>query len=140
MERKRPGQLMAISVIALILGPLGMCAGCMGAFSPLIQEAQTDMLRSLPETPGANIEAQVRLQERIQAAVAPYMPFSIAHQCVNLFFSLLLFVAGVLILRWHEKALRIFTVAAIGSLLVDFVGAAYGISSRKRRAKRSSPR
>lgn len=123
---KRPGQLLAITVIAFLLGSTGVCMGCFGVTSPLTQQLQLDQFERMgaydPE-----MQRQADLQREIQSALAPYMPISIAHQAFNLIVSFLLVLAGVLLLRWHTRAPPAFTIAALAGLVIDLFGAVYGI-------------
>jgi hypothetical protein len=128
MDRKRPGPLLAIAILGLILGAMGVIGGCFGLVTQLTQDqinaATRAMLENQPGQTPEMLEQQDLMQERLRAITDPLMPALIAYQALNLIASLALAIGAWMVLQWKPKGLELFSRAALGSLLVEIPGAA----------------
>ena len=129
--RQRPGQLLAIGIIGLLLGVLGGCVGLSTIGSSLAQGPMQSVQRAQLETQYRDqpevLERQLQLQETLRTETQRWLPLSVAHQSLNMLASLALLIASVLLFRWHPKAPRLFVGAAYASLAIDLVGVATAI-------------
>jgi len=130
MAKNRPGQLTAIAIIAIVIGVLGSCVSSFTFLSTATQGLVNDFNRANMESmhgPGAEqLQRQLELQERLQEVTDSWMPFTLTHQVLNLFASLALGIAGILLLRWKKLGLTLFVGAAGVGILVDTLGAVLG--------------
>lgn len=126
MDRKRPGGLLAVAVLAIILGALGTCGGLTSIGSQLVQSQMQDFSRQMAEVSSQGneqiLEQQITMQERVEALTAEWRPAILAHQVLNLIASLALLAAAIQMLRWKPSALTMFVAAAIASIAVDLGG------------------
>ena len=130
MSSSRPGALTAIAVIAIVLGLLGACGGVMGVGGLLVQGALGDTQRRMLEQSGApteHIEAQLAMQDQVNAIQRKWMPFTGTHQALNLIASSLLLAAGILLLRTHRTGPLLFVAAVAANSFVDIGGAVIGV-------------
>lgn len=126
MERKRPIPVLAISILGICLGLLGACGGTAGVVGQLTQEAVLEQQRSMLASTGQSseqIEANVRMQENIQAVVEPYKPVLIVHGVLNLLASLGLLTVSVLLLLWKPAAPGAFALIVGANVFIDIGGA-----------------
>lgn len=124
-KKERPGGLLAIAVIALVLGGLGGCMGLWGVVGNAFQETMSDKQMELIEESGGSqrqAEMQRQMQERLLEVTRKWRPAVIGHQALNAIVSIFLLAAGIMLLRWNPKGLQIFFAAAIGNLVVDLGG------------------
>lgn len=129
-KNDRPPQLIAIALIGIILGSIGVCVGSFTALSPLYQrplrEVQhAEMERQAEWNPSAR--QQLDAQRRLEGITDSYLPLTISHQLVNLLASLALLAASILLLRWRPVAPLFFAIAAGANVLVDLAGLAIGL-------------
>lgn len=126
MDRKRPGGLLLVIVAGFALGGLGSCAGTVSIASLFVQPKLQELTRTMAEMSSAGDPAlydqQLRMQEELEAVQAGMRPAVLAHQVGNLLASIALVAACVMLLRWSPRALGIFTIAALLSIVVDAAG------------------
>lgn len=119
--RERTIGIWLIAIMALAIGALGSCGGSFQLVGLLVQDAlvgvQEDLANAQPTTRGAELQREMNA-ELMEVASAWRIPAAIA-QVGNVLVSLVLLVAGVLILRWHPKAPMIFMAAAILGIVID---------------------
>lgn len=127
-DRQRPNALTVIAILALTIGALGLCVSSFGLLSLATQDALQDFSASQLGGDPEQQRLQREMQEHVREATADYMPFSAAHQVLNLLLSFGLLGAGVLLLRWHPKAPALFTGVAVANLALDVVGGALGVT------------
>lgn len=131
MDRKRPGGLLAVAMVGIILGALGVCGGCFSAVAQLfqddLQEFNRAMLEAQPNQTQEMLDRQERLQERIEGVTAPLMPALVAHQVLNLLASFALLLGSIFLLKWKPNGPKIFFGAVIASLVIEIPGALLGV-------------
>ncbi len=129
MEKKRPGGLLAIAIIGIILGSLGGCMGLWGMGSVALQGPLQESQRRMLERSGDNpqIQAQLAAQDEIYEVTRRWMPFTLTHQGLNLIASMVLLAASVLLLRWSGVAPAVFLGAVVANVVVDAAGSILGI-------------
>lgn len=125
---RRPGALLAIAIIGLVLGLLGGCAGLFGVVTPIFQESLQATQRELatPGAPPEMVEMQRNMEDQMNAVTHEWMPFTITHQALNLLLSLALVGASLLLLVLHPKGPLLFFLAVAMNLVVDVLGAVLG--------------
>ncbi len=126
MSSKRPGALTAIAIIGLILGSLGTCSGLTSIGSILAQDSLQAFSRQMVETasmgdPSA-LQAQLEMQDRVNALAAEWRPALLGHQVLNMLASLALVAGCILLLRGKPKGPAIVIAAAAASILIDGAG------------------
>lgn len=132
-SRSRPGGVIAVAIIGLVLGSLGLFGGAMGTLGALNQDnilAQQRAILEASAAPGVDqrqIEAQVRMTELMIEAQRPYMPAMILGNLLNALASGLLCVAAVLLLMGHARGPLAFTAVAGLAALADVLFGALGI-------------
>jgi hypothetical protein len=128
-EPSRPGQLLAIAVIGIILGSLGGCGGLVGLAGGVMQgrmmEQQVEILER-SGMPAEQVDRQRRMVDRMRAVTAEWLPFTATHQVLNIVASVVLLGASVMLLRWSATGPSLFVVAAAANLIVDTGGAFVG--------------
>ena len=116
MAQQRPGMLTAVAIIAIVIGVLGSCVSSFTFASTLAQGPLNEFNRAnLESMQGANpemLQRQLETQDRLQEIAESWQPFTLTHQVLNLFASLALGIAGILLLRWKPMALGLFVGAA----------------------------
>jgi hypothetical protein len=126
MDRKRPGGLLLVAMVGIILGVLGVCGGCFGAAGQLFQDSINDTSRAMLEAqPGQTqdmLDRQQRMQERLEAMTDPLKPALIGYQVLNLIASLALLVGAIFLLKWRPDAPKIFFAAVVASLVIEIPG------------------
>jgi hypothetical protein len=126
MDRKRPGGLLAIAIVAITLGVLGTCGGLSTIASSLahseIQALSRDMVDASSMGNEALRQQQLALQDSVEALTERWRPALLAHQVLNLIASLALLAGAIQLLRWRPGALMLFAAAAIASIAVDIGG------------------
>ncbi|MEQ8457482.1 MAG: hypothetical protein RLO52_11815 [Sandaracinaceae bacterium] len=131
MAQQRPGMLTAVAIIAIVIGVLGSCVSSFTFASTLAQGPLNEFNRAnLESMQGANpemLQRQLETQDRLQEIAESWQPFTLTHQVLNLFASLALGIAGILLLRWKPMALGLFVGAAAASIFVDVIGTVLGI-------------
>ncbi|MCC6872958.1 MAG: hypothetical protein IT378_01515 [Sandaracinaceae bacterium] len=125
MERKRPGVLLAIAIIGIGLGVLGGCMGLYTVVATSFQDALARMQEQAAQMQPTSEqqEFQRELNHRIMEVQARYRIPILAHQGLNLFASIALLIACILLLRWRSNApgVAMFVVAA--NTVIDLGGA-----------------
>ncbi len=128
MDRKRPGGVLVLVVVGMLLGALGTCGGLFSVVGQLAQDQMQDFSRQMAEvSSGGNdalVEQQLEMQRAIEELTASWRPVLIAQQLLNLLASAALFAGCVLLLRWSPSAITVFVAAAIASIVVDLAGGA----------------
>lgn len=129
-KKDRPPQLIAIALIGIVLGSIGVCVGSCTAVTPLYQgplrEVQhAELERQAEWNPVAH--EQLDAQRRLESITDSYLPLTITHQVLNLLASLALLVASILLLRWRPIAPLLFAIAAGANVLIDLAGLAVGL-------------
>lgn len=130
MERKRPGGVLAVALLAIGLGSLGGCVGLWSLAGAAMQgRLQETQQRILEQGAAANpqLQAQLDAQRELQEVTSAWMPFTVTHQALNLIASTVLLVVGILLLRWHPLAPMAFLVAGAANAVVDLAGAVLGV-------------
>lgn len=131
MTQRRPGSLLAVAVLGILVGSLGSCSGALGTVSPLVNDVTFKYQEKQLEALGEAGEQQLDMARRTQAAQAPYLVPMMVHQVFNLLASLMLLAVSVMVLRWNPVGPRLFPWAAIGNAVVDVIGLAIGIQVQR---------
>jgi hypothetical protein len=94
----RPGGLIAVCVIALCLGLLGLFGATMQCLGAVLQSAILDFAQNLQPggMPGPQFQQQLQLQQEIMAVQSRWLPFTIGLTVLNAIASLSLIVASIL--------------------------------------------
>ncbi len=131
MDRKRPNGLLAVAIVAIILGSLGSCGGIISIVGQLTQSQMRAFSRQMAEVSSMGneevLQQQVAMQERIEALSDSWRPAILAHQILNLIASMVLLVGAIQLLRWKPNAPTLFVAAAIASIAVDIGGGVVAI-------------
>jgi hypothetical protein len=131
MDRKRPNGILAIAIVAIILGSLGTCGGIVTIVSQLTQSQMREFSRELAAASSMGNEEirqrQVAMQERVEALSDEWRPAILAHQVLNLIASFVLLFGAIGLLRWKPGAPTAFAAAAIASIAVDIGGGVVSI-------------
>lgn len=126
MDRKRPNGLLAIAIVAILLGSLGTCGGIFSIGTQLMQSQIRELSRELAAMSSMGNEAilqqQVAMQERVEALSDEWRPAILTHQILNLIASFVLLFGAIGLLRWKPSAPTAFAAAAIASIAVDIGG------------------
>ncbi len=128
MDPKRPGGVLVVIVVGLLLGSLGTCGAISGLAGQLLQDSMQQLSQDMAAASSAGddemLRRQLEMQERMQEVTAAYRPAIFVHQGLNLLTSVVLVVACILLVRWSARGPGLFIGAAIASLLVDLAGGA----------------
>lgn len=98
---KKPTGLIAIGVIALIFGIMGVISGCCGVITPLFQDQFLDLMDSMVAQGASGEEAELQ-QQTMRAgikAAKPLMIPSMIAQLIGLVISIGLVVGGIAALK-----------------------------------------
>lgn len=107
-QRKRPGGLLAICVIGILLGALGLCMSGFAAFglviSPQVFEMQERMLQQpgMPRDPAT--DRMLQSQRRIQEVTERWYPVQGAIILFDIVLSIALLGGSVVALSWSAFA------------------------------------
>lgn len=123
-DRKRPGALLAISIIGILLGALGGCVGCytvvVTANAEAMAEFQERMAELQPDSQQRDFQRE--LNARVMEIQARYRVPILAHQTLNLLASIVLLVAAIWLLKWRKNAPMLATLAVAANLVIDLGG------------------
>ena len=94
----RPGGLLAVLVLAVVLGGGGTCSGAMGLGGALLEDTVSELqARTLSIREGIpGTEVQVQLLERLRSVQEAWLPWQLADAALGPSLSLLLLVGTIL--------------------------------------------
>ena len=115
----RPGGLIAVCVIAIVLGGLGLCGSLFGLVA-LVAQPSLQKAFTLPQQPGMPnrfAKTQNEMQEKIQAVAGRYRGVSLGVSLLKAVFSVSLLLGGIMAMKLNPKA-GSFLVAVFAAVIV----------------------
>ena len=126
-QGRRPGGLTLVCVIAIVLGALGLLGALMGMASLAIGSAVQDAftMRQQPGMADEVVDAQIEMQESVQAVTDRYWGFHLGFSLVHLVVAGGLLAGGIVALRLSPSGRRFLITAFVVAILFELSRAVF---------------
>jgi hypothetical protein len=116
-----PPPVMAISILALVLGALGICAGGLGVMGLATQGAMSDVATA------TMAPSQAEAYRDLMAAAGTYMPVGALLLVCNLLASMGLIAGGALVLAKNATGPKVLLGSFVACIAYDVLAFAWGL-------------
>lgn len=114
-----PGMLVALAIIGLVLGGLGLMASVTGVIGAIAGPALQKMMSGLANVPGEAGEAQARMMSDQAAIMERYMIVNLVAGMIGLALSIGLLTGSIQTLRRKEVGRKVLVWACLGAMFFE---------------------
>lgn len=117
--RSRPGMLVAVCVISIVLGALGVLSGLFQLASlvaaPMLNQAMVSQFK------GPQAEAQAEMVTKLNAVTARWRPWILLILAANVLASAGLLIGAIMTLQWKPRGRKLLLAMLLAALAIDLL-------------------